>query len=185
VSTVYGSTEVRYSYIIPHTSYLISPISYLILHTSYLIPHTSYLISHTSYLVPALVSTGYGSAEVLASIAHTERIFSAPVLPLPTRREYSQPLSSHCPHGENILSPCPPIAHTERISQPLSSHCPHGENILSPCPSIGHTERIFSYFRTCQLRLEAHHLLLLNMVMGPSRSHGHTDGMVRTALHYW
>jgi hypothetical protein len=48
-------------------------------------------------------------------IGHTERRFSVPVLPLATRREYSQSLSSHWPHGEKILSPCPPIGHTERI----------------------------------------------------------------------
>jgi hypothetical protein len=87
-----------------------------------------------------------------------ERIFSVPVLTLATWRDYSQSLSSHCPHGENILSSCLPIGHMERIfsvpvlplptwreySQSLPSHWPHGENILSPCLPIGHMERIFS-----------------------------------------
>jgi len=40
------------------------------------------------------------------------RIFSVPVFPLVTRLEYSQSLSSHWSHVQNILSPYQPIGHT-------------------------------------------------------------------------
>jgi hypothetical protein len=126
---------------------------------------------------------------------NTRRTFSVPVLPLVTRREYSQSLSSHRSQVENILSPCPPIGHTSRIfsvpvlplvtrreqSQSLSSHLSHVKNILSPCPPSGHTSRIFLVpvlplvTRREQSQSLSSHLSHVKNILSPCPPSGHTS----------